>query len=68
MKKKHHGKHKMNCRFCENTLEYVFIDLGKSPLANSYVKYEDLNKPESTYPLRAFVCSNHDVEYDEKYA
>jgi hypothetical protein len=67
MKKKHHGKHKMNCRFCENTLEYVFIDLGKSPLANSYVKYEDLNKPESTYPLRAFVCSKCFLVQLEEY-
>ena len=47
----------MNCRFCNNNLEYVFIDLGKSPLANSYLKNEDLNKMESFYPLRVFVCS-----------
>ena len=47
----------MNCRFCNNNLEYVFIDLGKSPLANSYIKNEDLNKMEPFYPLRAFVCS-----------
>jgi len=33
------------------------IDLGKSPLANSYLKSEDLNKMEPFYPLRAFVCS-----------
>ena len=47
----------MNCRFCNNNLEYVFIDLGKSPLANSYLKNEDLNKMETFYPLRVFVCS-----------
>ena len=48
---------KMNCRFCNNNLEHVFIDFGKSPLANSYIKNEDLNKMEPFYPLRAFVCS-----------
>ena len=47
----------MNCRFCNNNLEHVFIDFGKSPLANSYIKNEDLNKMESFYPLRVFVCS-----------
>jgi len=48
----------MNCRFCNNNLEYMFLDLGKSPMANSYLKTEGLNKMESFYPLRAYVCSN----------
>jgi len=47
----------MNCRFCHNSLKHVFADLGKSPLANSYLKHEDLNKKESFYPLRTFVCT-----------
>ena len=57
----------MNCRFCENPLEHMFVDLGKTPLANSYVKYEDLNKPESFYPLRAFVCSKCFLVQLEEY-
>jgi len=48
----------MNCRFCETPLKSVFADLGKTPLANSYVKQEDSNKGELFYPLRSFVCSN----------
>ena len=48
----------MNCRFCNNNLEFMFLDLGKSPMANSYLKTEGLNKMESFYPLRAYVCSN----------
>jgi|TARA_B110000495_G_C23040940_1_gene624364 hypothetical protein len=67
MEKKHHGKHKMNCRFCENPLEHMFIDLGKSPLANSYLKHEDLNNLESFYPLRAFVCSKCFLVQLEEY-
>ncbi len=45
-----------NCRFCNNPLKHVFVDLGKSPLSNSFLKEEMLNQPESTYPLCAFVC------------
>lgn len=58
MKKKHHGKFEMNCRFCDLELKHVFVNLGKTPLANSYIKKEELNKEEKYYPLRVFVCSS----------
>ena len=45
------------CRLCENQLQHVFVDLGVSPLANSYLKEEQLNKMEPFYPLRAYVCT-----------
>jgi hypothetical protein len=32
------------------------VDLGASPLANSYLEPEDLGKAEAFYPLRAYVC------------
>jgi SAM-dependent methyltransferase len=32
------------------------VDLGMSPLANSYVKPEEANRMEPFYPLHAFVC------------
>jgi len=48
----------MNCRFCNFELKHVFSDLGKTPLANSYLKKEELDKKENFYPLRTFVCSN----------
>jgi len=44
------------CRFCNAALEKVFIDLGLSPLANSYLKHEDLKSEEQFFPLRAYVC------------
>ena len=47
----------MNCRFCNAKLNHVFADLGKSPLANSYLNQKDLEKGELFYPLRVFVCS-----------
>jgi SAM-dependent methyltransferase len=36
----------------------VFVDLGMSPLANSYLTPRQANKMEPFYPLRAFVCSS----------
>lgn len=44
------------CRFCGMVLQHVFLDLGMSPLANSYLKADQLNQMEPFYPLRAFVC------------
>jgi 2-polyprenyl-3-methyl-5-hydroxy-6-metoxy-1,4-benzoquinol methylase len=46
----------MNCRFCQNPLSHVFIDLVGSPPSNSYLTAERLNQPEIFYPLRVFVC------------
>ncbi len=45
------------CQFCNHPLHQTFIDLGLSPLANSYLKKEDLGKPENFYPLHVRVCS-----------
>ena len=44
------------CRSCGTTLQHVFVDLGMSPMANSYLKPHQLNRMEPFYPLRAFVC------------
>jgi len=44
------------CRLCAAPLERTFVDLGLSPLANSYLEPEDLLRGESFYPLRVFVC------------
>lgn len=44
------------CRFCETPLQYTFVDLGMSPLANSYVKDDQLNQMEPFYPLHTYVC------------
>lgn len=45
-----------NCRFCSTPLKNIFADLGMSPLANSYLKPEQLNNMEPFYPLNAYVC------------
>lgn len=45
------------CRFCEAPVVQPFVDLGETPLANSYLTAEQLARPEPCYPLRAFVCT-----------
>jgi len=47
---------KKTCRFCDTPLIDVFIDLGKSPLANSFIKDEKKFGEELFFPLRVFVC------------
>ncbi len=45
-----------SCRFCRRDLTHIFVDLGMSPLANSYLRREDLRGMEPHYPLEVFVC------------
>jgi len=44
------------CRFCRQPLRHTFVDLGLSPLCESYVSATQLGEPESLYPLHSFVC------------
>ncbi|MGN6400393.1 MAG: methyltransferase domain-containing protein [Flavisolibacter sp.] len=48
----------MQCRFCKSELTNVFIDLGNSPASNSFLTKEQLNEPETFYPLKVYTCSN----------
>lgn len=44
------------CRFCGAKLERTFVDLGMSPLCETYPSAEQLNRGEIYYPLHVFVC------------
>ena len=44
------------CRFCKNELKENFLDLGESPLSNSFLKKNELKKYERKFPLHAYVC------------
>jgi SAM-dependent methyltransferase len=46
----------LTCRFCGAALHHSFVDLGVSPVANDYLKPEQLTQAESFYPLHAYVC------------
>lgn len=51
-----HNMSRSHCRSCGTTLVHTFVDLGMSPLANSYLKPEQLNRMEPFYPLHVYVC------------
>jgi len=46
------------CRFCGKQLTQTFVDLGMSPLCESYVGEDRLNAMEPYYPLHVYVCAN----------
>lgn len=48
----------MQCRFCDQKLSHVFIDLFHSPASNSFLSKEELNEPEVYFPLKVFVCQS----------
>jgi len=45
-----------SCRFCDAPLSHTFVDLGMSPLCESYVPADRVNAPEAFYPLHAKIC------------
>jgi hypothetical protein len=46
------------CRFCGHGLKHTFVDLGMSPLCESFLTSAQLNQMEPFYPLHVFVCDN----------
>src|SRR5271155_4079830 len=45
-----------SCRNCKAELARVFVDLGTTPLSNSYVSEGQLDSPEPHFPLRPYIC------------
>jgi SAM-dependent methyltransferase len=45
-----------HCRFCHSALRHTFVDLGLSPLCETYIEEEKLGAPEQFYPLHTFIC------------
>lgn len=39
-------------------MTHVFIDLMNAPASNSFLTAEQLNEPETFYPLKVYTCSN----------
>lgn len=48
----------IRCRLCGAPLQMALVDLGASPLANSYLSAEGLLGAEIHYPLRPMVCES----------
>jgi SAM-dependent methyltransferase len=47
-----------SCRLCGADLTRTFVDLGMSPLCESYVPAERLDDPEVFYPLHVLICDS----------
>ena len=46
-----------SCRHCGAVLEHSLVDLGSSPLCNTLLDEQALNRGEVFYPLHVHVCS-----------
>jgi 2-polyprenyl-3-methyl-5-hydroxy-6-metoxy-1,4-benzoquinol methylase len=55
------------CRFCSTPLQQTFVDLGMSPLCESYLTADQLNQMEPYYPLHVYVCHRCFLVQVEEY-
>ncbi len=55
------------CIACGTPLRHTFVDLGMSPLCESYVPAEKLNSMEPFYPLHVHVCEKCFLVQLEEY-
>jgi len=55
------------CRFCGAVLHHTFVDLGMSPLCESYLGPGQLNQMEPFYPLHVYVCEQCFLVQLEEY-
>jgi 2-polyprenyl-3-methyl-5-hydroxy-6-metoxy-1,4-benzoquinol methylase len=44
------------CRACQHPLSHPLVDLGMAPLANAFLREDQLQRMEPFYPLRPLVC------------
>src|SRR5215469_11184090 len=55
------------CLHCKTPLRQTFVDLGMSPLCESYLPAEKLNSMEPFYPLHVYVCESCFLVQLEEY-
>ena len=46
-----------SCRLCGARLRHTFVDLGASPLCESFLSAEQLEQAEPFYPLHVRICA-----------
>ena len=56
-----------SCRFCGTPLSATVVDLGMSPLCESYLSQDQLNQMEPFYPLHVYVCDQCFLVQLEQY-
>jgi SAM-dependent methyltransferase len=47
-----------HCRFCASALELTMVDLGKSPLCESFLPADRVEEMEAFFPLHVRVCTS----------
>lgn len=52
----HSGSNHSECRFCGAAMDSTFVDLGMSPLCESFLSADQVDQVEPFYPLRVTVC------------
>jgi hypothetical protein len=55
------------CRFCGTPLRHTVVDLGMSPLCESFVDAEHVDDMERFYPLHVWVCERCFLAQLEEY-
>lgn len=46
----------VDCRFCNSKIRHSFVDLGLSPLCETFIEGSQLNQMEAFFPLHAIIC------------
>lgn len=49
---------RMECRACGGRNLEIFLSLGEVPLANAFLRAEELNRPEARFPLEVYFCTD----------
>jgi len=55
------------CRICGSELRHPFVDLGASPLCESFLAASECNRMEPFYPLCVYVCERCFLVQLEEY-
>jgi 2-polyprenyl-3-methyl-5-hydroxy-6-metoxy-1,4-benzoquinol methylase len=56
-----------HCRFCGTAFKHRVVDLGMSPLCESFLRADQLNRMEPFYPLTVWVCEQCYLVQLEEY-
>src|SRR5689334_4584343 len=51
------SRHTSPCRLCGALLQHSVLDLGMSPLCESFLTSDELDQAEHYYPLHIYLCS-----------
>jgi len=52
------GRVQGTCRLCGAPYRHSLVDLGKSPLCETFLDFNQLDRMEPFFPLHAFVCES----------